>query len=85
MVADPRKSPVMCSRFSGWRPRPDSARCFAPERERFGPADYKIWHTSKVSARSVGRGWSVPVAMMPPPVLEQINELTEPAGLCARR
>jgi hypothetical protein len=57
-----------------------SARCFAEERERFGPADYKIWHTSQITARSVGRGWSVPAGMIPPQVVQQINELTGRLG-----
>jgi Sulfotransferase family len=53
-----------------------SSRCFSPERERFGPADYKIWHTSQISGTSVGRGWSVPAGMIPEPVTQAINELT---------
>ncbi len=57
-----------------------SERCFTPERERFGPADYKIWHTSQISSSSVGRGWSVPAGMIPPPVLQAVNELAEKLG-----
>jgi protein-tyrosine sulfotransferase len=55
-------------------------RIFAPERERFGPADYKIWHTSTITADSVGRGWTMPAEMIPSPVQETINELCGKLG-----
>jgi hypothetical protein len=57
-----------------------AARCFSPERERFGPADYKIWNTSQISADSVGRGWDIPAAMISAPVLEQVNGLVDRIG-----
>jgi len=60
-----------------------SERCFSAERERFGPADYKIWYTSQVTADSVGRGWSVPVPMIAPPLLAVINELAGKLGYLA--
>jgi hypothetical protein len=67
--------------FMGAAPAPGiSAACFSGERERFGPADYKIWFTSEVSGESIGRGWSVPAAMIPPPVLAQVNELAGQLG-----
>jgi len=58
-------------------------RCFSAERERFGPADYKIWYTSRVSADSVGRGWSVPIGMIAPQLLAVINELAGKLGYLA--
>jgi protein-tyrosine sulfotransferase len=57
-----------------------SAACFSAERERFGPADYKIWYTSAISSMSIGRGWSVPAEMIAPQVLASINELTGKLG-----
>jgi hypothetical protein len=57
-----------------------STTCFSSERERFGPGDYKIWRTSQITDDSVGRGWSVPAAMIAPPVLERINELVGKLG-----
>ena len=57
-----------------------SAACFAPERERVGPGDYKIWHTSRITTDSVGRGWSVPADMMGPPLLAAVNDLAEKLG-----
>jgi Sulfotransferase family len=55
-------------------------RIFAPERERFGPADYKIWHTSEVTAKSVGRGWVVPAGLIAPQVLTVVNDLCAKLG-----
>jgi hypothetical protein len=67
--------------FLGAAPAPGiSAACFSTERERFGPADHKIWYTSKISSDSVGRGWSVPAGMIPPPVREQVNQLAARLG-----
>ncbi|HTU76553.1 MAG TPA: sulfotransferase [Trebonia sp.] len=57
-----------------------AARCFAPERERGGPGDFKIWNTSRVSADSVGRGWSVPVGQLEPAVREAVNALADELG-----
>jgi hypothetical protein len=57
-----------------------SEACFSAERERFGPADYKIWCTSKISSDSIGRGWSVPAGLIAPPVLGAINELAGKLG-----
>jgi hypothetical protein len=57
--------------------------CFSAERERFGPADNKIWYTSQISDDSVGRGWSVPTAMIPPQLLGVMNELAGALGYLA--
>lgn len=54
--------------------------CFAAERERFGPADYKIWHTSRISTDSVGRGWKVPAGLIGPAIREAINEMCAKLG-----
>jgi protein-tyrosine sulfotransferase len=71
-------------RFVGVAPAPGiSASCFSADRERFGPADHKIWYTSEISTGSVGRGWSVPVGLIPPPVLTAMNELTGKLGYLA--
>ena len=70
--------------FLGVAPAPGiSEACFSSERERFGPADYKIWYTSKISPDSVGRGWSVPVGMIAPQLLGMINELAGKLGYLA--
>jgi len=57
-----------------------SAACFASERERLGPGDYKIWHTARITADSVGRGWSVPAEMMGPSLMAAVNDVAEKLG-----
>jgi hypothetical protein len=81
LVADPEAVAAGIFEFLDVAPAPGiSRRCFSTDRERFGPADYKIWHTSKISASSVGRGWSVPAGMIPPPVTDQMTTLTGKLG-----
>jgi hypothetical protein len=81
LVASPQRTADEVFAFLGVPPVPGiSETCFSAERERFGPADYKIWNTSTITARSVGRGWDIPAGMIPPPVLEQINELADQLG-----
>jgi hypothetical protein len=53
---------------------------FSREHERFGPADHKIWYTSAIGQGSVGRGDSLPVGLIPPPVLESMNGLLDKLG-----
>src|SRR5215472_14547271 len=81
LVADPETVADGIFRFLGVRPVPGiSAACFAPERERLGPGDYKIWHTTRITADSVGRGWSVPAEMMGPPLMAAVNDVAERLG-----
>jgi hypothetical protein len=81
MVQDPQATADGIYEFLGVPAVPDiTARMFAAERERFGPADYKIWHTSRVSSDSVGRGWTVPAGLIPPPALARINDLASQLG-----
>jgi hypothetical protein len=81
LVADPEAVSDGIFRFLGARPAPGiSATCFAPERERLGPGDYKIWHTTRISADSVGRGWAVPAEMMGPALMATVNELAARLG-----
>jgi hypothetical protein len=81
MVGDPQGTADSLYEFLGVAPVPDIERkIFAAERERFGPADYKIWHTSRISTESVGRGWTIPAGLIGPAVRETINELCEKLG-----
>ncbi len=81
LVADPEETAAELFEFLGVPAAPGiSDRCFSVERERFGPADYKIWYTSKISSESVGRGWSVPAGMIAPQLLAVINELAGKLG-----
>jgi Sulfotransferase family len=81
LVADPEQVMREVYAFIGVGPAPGvAAACFSADRERFGPADHKIWATSQVSGDSVGRGESVPAGLILPPVTAAINELTAKLG-----
>jgi protein-tyrosine sulfotransferase len=84
LVSDPETVMAELFDFLGVAAVPGiSEACFSAERERFGPADYKIWYTSKVSPDSVGRGWTVPAGMIAPPLLDAINEMAGRLGYLA--
>jgi hypothetical protein len=81
LVADPETVAAEIFEFLGASQQPGiSARCLSTERERSGPSDYKIWHTARISDASVGKGWSVPAGLIPPPVAQVLNELGERLG-----
>jgi len=81
LVQDPEEVMREVYAFIGVRPAPGIARaCFSGDRERFGPADHKIWATSEISGDSVGRGESVPGGLIVPPVTAAINELAATLG-----
>jgi hypothetical protein len=84
LVADPEATAAAVFEFLQVPAAPGITQaCFSAERERFGPADYKIWYTSQISADSVGRGWSVPTAMIAPQLLAVMNELAGRLGYLA--
>jgi hypothetical protein len=81
LVEDPETVMAKTYEFIGVAPAPGVAQaCFSGDRERFGPADYKIWATSRISGDSIGKGESVPAGLIAPPVKEAINELTAELG-----
>lgn len=81
LVTDPEAIAAKIFDFLGAAPVPGiSESCFSAERERYGPGDHKIWYTSKITADSIGRGWSVPVGLIAPAVLAIINELAGNLG-----
>jgi protein-disulfide isomerase len=81
LVADPEAVAGGVFRFLGVPAAPGiSQRCFTAERERLGPSDYKIWHTSRISAGSVGRGWSIPASLIGPAVTAAVNDLAGKLG-----
>jgi hypothetical protein len=81
LVDDPEAVADGVFRFLGVPSSPGiSARCFSPERERLGPGDYKIWQTSRISTRSVGRGWTIPADQIEAPVRAKVNELAAELG-----
>jgi hypothetical protein len=84
LVGDPQAVADELFEFLGVAPVPGIAQTiFAAERERFGPADYKIWHTSRISDDSVGRGWTIPAGLIGPEVRAGINELCGRLGYLA--
>jgi hypothetical protein len=81
MTGDPQAAADELFEFLGVAKVPGIGRkIFAAERERSGPADYKIWHTSRISTDSVGRGWTIPAGMIAPPLRTMISECCERLG-----
>jgi Sulfotransferase family len=81
LVADPGQVSDGIFRFLGVPPVPGLPEaCFTAERERAGPSDYKIWHTSRIDAGSVGRGWSIPAALIGPALTATVNTLAGKLG-----
>lgn len=81
LVADPEENADRIFQFLGVASAPGiSSTCFAAERERFGPADHKIWFTSSITADSIGRGWAIPTELIGPQMLAVINELNGKLG-----
>jgi protein-tyrosine sulfotransferase len=81
MVRDPERVAAGIFDFIGVDQVPSIAQAvFSRDHERFGPADHKIWHTGKISSDSVGRSATVPIGLIPPPILESINELAGKLG-----
>jgi hypothetical protein len=75
MVSDTQAVADGLYEFLGVDKVPDiDKQIFAADRERFGPADYKIWHTSRISTESMGRGWTLPAGLIGPQIREAINE-----------
>ncbi len=84
LVEDPQVVADGLFEFLGVAPVPGiAAKIFAGDRERFGPADYKIWHTSAISTESVGRGWTVPAGLIGPLVRENMNNFCGRLGYLA--
>jgi hypothetical protein len=81
LVTDAEATATRLFEFLGIPAAPGiSEACFSAERERFGPGDFKIWFTSKISADSIGRGWPIPSRMIGPQVLTAMNELAGKLG-----
>lgn len=81
LVADPQATADGLYDFLGVTRVPGIAqKIFARERERFGPADYKIWNTSEITTDSVGRGWTMPAGLIGPQYREAMNELCGKLG-----
>jgi hypothetical protein len=81
LVADPEEVATEVFAFLGVAQAPGiTGRLLSHERERFGRSDFKIWNTSQVRTDSVGRGWTVPAAMLPAALIASMNELNTSLG-----
>ncbi|HLW95802.1 MAG TPA: sulfotransferase [Solirubrobacteraceae bacterium] len=56
------------------------ARAFGRFNPASGPGDYKLAFTGEITTASIGRGKQVPVAMVPLPLRERLNELLAQLG-----
>lgn len=75
LVTAPEQAAAGIFTFLGADQAPGIAEeCFRVAHEGGGPGDEKIWFTTGVSARSLGRGVSVPAGALPAPLLQGINE-----------
>lgn len=75
--------PVMAGIFSflGVRQAPGiTQECFRTGHETHGPGDHKIWHTSSVTSRSVGRGNAIPARLLPDSLRADIDEVLRMLG-----
>jgi hypothetical protein len=81
LVAGPEQVAAGIFTFLGVAPAPGITQtCFSTDRERFGPADHKIWATSAITTDSVGKGESIPAGLIPPPIIAGINDLAAKLG-----
>lgn len=81
LVTDPADVMANVCEFLGVTHDPAALeRAFARARSAKGPGDYKVTFTSAIEAASIGRGKRVPVAMVPPTLLEAANEKLKTLG-----
>ncbi|HEY2577090.1 MAG TPA: sulfotransferase [Streptosporangiaceae bacterium] len=67
--------------FLGLAPVPGiTGTCLSQEHDTRGPADHKIWFTSRISTASLGQGARAPVQMLPPEFLKNLNETLDQLG-----
>jgi hypothetical protein len=55
-------------------------RAFENGRTEIGPGDHKMMFTSRIETTSIGHGKRLPIAMIPPPLLEAVNTKLEILG-----
>jgi protein-tyrosine sulfotransferase len=81
LVTRPEQIAAELLAFLGLAPAPGITRaCLRQEHDTRGPADHKIWFTSRISAASLGQGTRVPVGMLPPGFLEDLNQALDQLG-----
>lgn len=81
LTADPAAEAGRIFEFLGEQAVPELLSGFLTARRSwFGPADHKIWETTRVHSDSVGRGARVPVDAIPPIITGMVNELHAELG-----
>jgi hypothetical protein len=81
LVAEPEAEAKRVFDFLGAEAVPGITEAmFAGRHQRIGPGDHKIWKTTRVGADSVGRGWDIPLRLIPPPLLAAVNSLAGGLG-----
>lgn len=81
LVTAPEETAAAIFSFLGVAQVPGIAEeCFRTPHEGEGPGDEKIWFTTSVTPGSMGRGVSVPVGALMPPIRQPINEVLEKLG-----
>jgi hypothetical protein len=76
LVTEPEQAAASLFDFLGVQRVPGiTTTCLAANHENRGPGDHKIWFTGSISRDSVGQGVRVPVDMLPPELLAQVNQV----------
>jgi putative sterol carrier protein len=82
LVSDPEATMARLCAFLGidWDPAH-----IAPDRvfknpSRFGVGDHKVRYTRTISPESVGRGWRVPIELIPESLRQRVDSLSEALG-----
>jgi protein-tyrosine sulfotransferase len=75
LVTSPEQVAADLLTFLGVDPVPGiTETCLRRDHEIRGAADHKIWFTSRISTASLGQGARVPIGMLPPEFLSDLNE-----------
>jgi protein-tyrosine sulfotransferase len=75
LVTGPEQVAADLFTFLNLAPAPGITQtCLSKDHDNRGPADHKIWFTSQISTASLGQGARVPVQMLPPELLKNLNE-----------
>ncbi|MGH3165663.1 MAG: sulfotransferase family protein [Trebonia sp.] len=81
LVAEPEAEAKRVFEFLGVEAVPGiTETMFSGQLQPTGLGDHKVWKTTRIGADSVGRGWDVPLRLIPPPLLAGINALAESLG-----
>jgi Sulfotransferase family len=67
--------------FLGLAPAPGITQtCLGQDHEIRGPADHKIWFTNRISTASLGQGCRVPLRLLPPEFVKNLNQTLDELG-----